>query len=321
MNARRVSRLVALTIAVAVSTVSAVAMPAGADPPPGNTQGPPVGPETFNIVNQATRLCAAPAGGSAATNDTVVQYYCDLDPTRQWNAAVRADGFQELYNASTGLCLSPAGGSTARGALIVQYYCDGDPARGWTTTRDVTYGLQIVNEHSGLCLSLDTEGAGLNAPLVQTTCDKGDPTGGWAFSEAAQIRNVNGSLELDRQYPGAPNAAIFGESWGSWFRIAVDRTGWYTVEHTFDGLCLSPAGGSTAKNAPIVEYYCDADPARHWTVTSSNGIYAIRNVKSNMCLSPAGGGTTPGTAIVQYYCDGDPSRLWTLVEDGTPGKG
>jgi len=322
MNVRRVSQLVVLTMAVAVSAVGAAAIPAGADPPPGNIQGPPPGPSTFKMVDQSTRMCATPAGGSAAINNVIVQYYCDLDPTRQWNTAVRADGFQELYNASNGLCLSPAGGSAAVGALIVQYYCDGDPARGWTTHFADTYGLHIVNEHSGLCLSLG--GAGLNARLVQTTCDKGDPTGGWVFSSGVQIRNVNSSLELRfSQYPQAPNTAIVQTGWGSYYRIAVDGTGWYTVEDT-DGLCLSPAGGSTAKNAPIVEYYCDADPSRHWTVTAltwSSGTYAIRNVKSNMCLSPAGGGTAEGTVIVQYYCDGDPSRLWTLVEDGLPGKG
>jgi hypothetical protein len=320
--------LVALAIAVAVSAVGAAAMPAGADPPPGNIQGPPPGPLPFKLINQSTRLCAAPAGGSAATNNVVVQYHCDLDPTRQWNTAVRGDGFQELYNASTGLCLSPAGGSTARGALIVQYYCDGDPARGWTTLRDVTYGLQIVNEHSGLCLALDSEGAGLNAALVQTTCDKGDPTGGWAFSQGVEIRNVNSSLEVASdpyQFPVAPNTAMIQNSSANFYRIAIDGTGWYTIEDADYGaavpLCLSPAGGSTAKNAPIVEYYCDADPSRHWTITSSNGTYAFRNVNSNMCLSPAGGSTARGALIVQYYCDGDPSRRWTLVENTNVGIG
>src|SRR5262249_23040595 len=155
----------------------------------------------------------------------VVQYYCDVDPTRLWDTAVRDDGFQELYNASTGLCLSPAGGSTAVGALIVQYSCDNDPARGWTTPLDATYGHQIVNEHSGLCLSLNA-GAGLNAPLVQVTGDKADPAGGWGFSPGVQIRNVNSALELDRQYPGAPNTVLTQDAWGSYFHIAVDSTGW-----------------------------------------------------------------------------------------------
>jgi hypothetical protein len=80
------------------------------------------------------------------------------------------------------------------------------------------------------------------------------------------------------------------------------------------GLCLSPAGGSTALNAEIVQFPCDDDPSRLWnfsTVSGDDIVQIINN--SGLCLTVAGGGTAQNTTAVQYTCDRDPSRRWRIT--------
>ena len=79
-------------------------------------------------------------------------------------------------------------------------------------------------------------------------------------------------------------------------------------------LCLTPAGGSQDRNVPMVQYLCDDDPSRFWSIGPENdvGLVAIKNLNSDLCLTIAGGNTERNITAVQYDCDGDPSRLWKL---------
>jgi internalin A len=242
----------------------------------------------------------------------MVSYFCDADPSRLFTNALRTDGYTEFFDTADNECLSPAGGSTAAGATIVQYTCDADPSRGWATAFIPSVDssqFHLVDEYSGLCVA--PSGAGSNAALVQEPCSDDDVSQRWYRSWADQLRNVHSQLCMYSKNPGL-NTSVNQTFCGGPYKLTVDTSGSYIVQDALDGLCLSPAGGSTVKNAPIVEYHCDGDPARHWTITWFNGIYAFQNVKSGMCLSPAGGSVTPASSIVQYYCDGDPSRLWTV---------
>jgi hypothetical protein len=79
-------------------------------------------------------------------------------------------------------------------------------------------------------------------------------------------------------------------------------------------LCLTPAGGSQGRNVDMVQYPCDDDPSRFWSIGPENdlGLVAIKNLNSDLCLTIKGGSTELNITAVQYDCDGDPSRLWKL---------
>jgi len=78
------------------------------------------------------------------------------------------------------------------------------------------------------------------------------------------------------------------------------------------GECLSPAGGGTAVSTTVVQFFCDTDKARRFTLLKIGKNFELRDNKSNKCLSPASDGTAPNATIVQYFCANDPSEAWTL---------
>ncbi len=82
------------------------------------------------------------------------------------------------------------------------------------------------------------------------------------------------------------------------------------------GKCLTIAGGiSTQNNVEALQFDCDSDPSRRWTITdvTGAGVYQIRNVQTNKCLTIAGGRSTENNVTaLQFNCDSDPSRRWTL---------
>jgi cytolethal distending toxin subunit A len=83
------------------------------------------------------------------------------------------------------------------------------------------------------------------------------------------------------------------------------------IMNAHSSLCLSPAGGGKDKNNQIVQYLCDQDPARFWSITVVSGdIVEITNLNSGLCLTIAGGSADRNIVSVQYTCDGDPSRRW-----------
>jgi Ricin-type beta-trefoil lectin domain-like len=96
-------------------------------------------------------------------------------------------------------------------------------------------------------------------------------------------------------------------------RTGVGGQGPLDVRNVKSNRCLSPAGAGTALNTPIVQFYCDSDPARFWRlIPEGNGAGQLQNIATGLCLSPAGGGTGINVGILQYYCDRDPSRIWRL---------
>src|ERR1700737_1795410 len=57
------------------------------------------------------------------------------------------------------------------------------------------------------------------------------------------------------------------------------------------GKCLTIAGGvSTENNVTALQFDCDSDPSRTWTLNEmSNGSFEIRNEKTTKCLTSGGG--------------------------------
>ena len=82
--------------------------------------------------------------------------------------------------------------------------------------------------------------------------------------------------------------------------------------------CLTIAGGtSTANNVDSVQFDCDSDPSRRWTLREMGGgdIYQIKNVQTGKCLTIAGGVSTDNNVkALQFDCDSDPSRTWRISD-------
>jgi phosphoribosylanthranilate isomerase len=82
--------------------------------------------------------------------------------------------------------------------------------------------------------------------------------------------------------------------------------------------CLTIAGGvSMDNNVEAVQFNCDADPSRRWTLTpmSEADVYQIKNVQTGKCMTIAGGVSTDNNVTaLQFDCDTHPSRRWRIVD-------
>ena len=89
------------------------------------------------------------------------------------------------------------------------------------------------------------------------------------------------------------------------------------------GKCLTIAGGvSTGNNVEAVQFDCDSDPSRRWTLRkmAESGVYQIRNVQTGKCLTIAGGVRTDNNVTaLQFDCDSDPSRTWRISDENGSG--
>ena len=88
------------------------------------------------------------------------------------------------------------------------------------------------------------------------------------------------------------------------------------------GKCLTIAGGvSTGNNIEAVQFDCDTDPSRRWTLRKmADSVYQIRNVQTGKCLTIAGGVSTENNVVaLQYDCDSDPSRTWRISDENGSG--
>jgi len=85
------------------------------------------------------------------------------------------------------------------------------------------------------------------------------------------------------------------------------------------GKCLTIAGGvSTDNNVTALQFDCDNDPSRRWTLkkmAAGDDIYQIKNVQTGKCLTIAGGVSTDNNVTaLQFDCDSDPSRTWRISD-------
>jgi cytolethal distending toxin subunit A len=85
------------------------------------------------------------------------------------------------------------------------------------------------------------------------------------------------------------------------------------------GKCLTIAGGrSTDNNVTALQFDCDGDPSRSWSINATGGgVYQISNVQTGKCLTIAGGRSTDNNVeALQFNCDNDPSRTWRINATG-----
>jgi cytolethal distending toxin subunit A len=89
--------------------------------------------------------------------------------------------------------------------------------------------------------------------------------------------------------------------------------------NTQTGKCLTIAGGrSIDNNVTALQFDCDGDPSRSWTIhATGGGVYQISNVQTRKCLTIAGGRSTDNNVTaLQFNCDSDPSRTWRITSTG-----
>ncbi|KVN33770.1 lectin [Burkholderia pyrrocinia] len=85
-----------------------------------------------------------------------------------------------------------------------------------------------------------------------------------------------------------------------------------------NGLCLSPAGNSTASNAPIVQVSCAGLSNTAWAFVPVGTNYHLVLQGSGLCLNVPGGSLASGTQMIQYACQGSTltNDQWTVVANG-----
>jgi arabinan endo-1,5-alpha-L-arabinosidase len=119
--------------------------------------------------------------------------------------------------------------STAPGQPIVQFSRNTGANQQWeivnlpsTPAPGFAPDRQLRNRLSGLCLDVDGNSLSAGATIVQNPCDPGDPAQRWIVPKVAEIFSTNGG-----------------------FRHYVNKN---------SGLAMDVAGGSTANNAPIIQF-------------------------------------------------------------------
>jgi cytolethal distending toxin subunit A len=90
-----------------------------------------------------------------------------------------------------------------------------------------------------------------------------------------------------------------------------------TIVNAHSHLCLTPAGGNRELNDQVVQFNCDNDPSRFWSLATIGGnTVEVTNLNSGLCLTVSGGNTSQNNPSVQFNCDADPSRRWRIQPVG-----
>ena len=204
----------------------------------------------FEVVNQASGLCATAAGGSTANGTAVDETACTSAADQLWRfMPTSVNGEYEVVNdnsESEGESWNITGGvsATAAGDTLQTWNYGGtgntnalfaaDPA----SSGDYTF----VADNSNLCLDAPSTTSGVQ--LEQNTCN----------SSTAE------SFSL------VPNSGI-------------NTSSWYEVVNESSGLCATAAGASTANGTAVQDSACTGATSQLWQFvpTSVSGEYEVLN--------------------------------------------
>ncbi len=143
-------------------------------------------------------------------------------------------GFQ-LVNLNSQKCLTVTAAGLDDNAILIQRRCTREAADRWRFVRAGDTGMYLVeNVNSGKCLTIAGDSVEENGFAVQGACG-GDPSGQW------RIRRQAGAL-----LPVPASDA--------------------RLENGRSGRCLTIAGGSDAENGVAVQYTCDTELSRRWSM-------------------------------------------------------
>jgi hypothetical protein len=236
----------------------------------------------FEVVNQASGLCATAAGGSTANGTAVVESACTSAASQLWKfMPTSVNGTYEVVNdnsQSEGESWNITGGvgATAPGATLQtwNYGGTGNTNALFAANPGSSGHYTFVADNSGLCLGAPSTGSGVQ--LVQNTCN----------SSTAQ------SFSL------VPNSGI-------------NTSSWYEVVNEGSGLCASAAGGSTANGTAVVESACTGATTQLWQFvpTSVSGYYEVINENAqsegeSWNITGGVGATAPGATLQTWNYGG-----------------
>ncbi|WP_344866878.1 RICIN domain-containing protein [Planomonospora alba] len=130
-------------------------------------------------------------------------------------------------------------------------------------------------------------------------------TGGDLDGAADRDAGVKVAPVSDRGHAGNPRELSSAE---------IDKV---MLRNNQTGKCLTIAEGArAADNLDIVQYTCDDDPARRWTLRQTSPyVYQIENMRTGKCLTVADGARPVNNLrAVQYTCDDNAAHRWRLTD-------
>ena len=204
----------------------------------------------FEVVNQASGLCATAAGGSTANGTAVDETACTSAADQLWRfMPTSVSGEYEVVNdnsQSEGESWNITGGvsATAVGDTLQtwNYGGTGNTNALFAADPGSSGNYTFVADNSGLCLDAPSTASGTQ--LEQNTCN----------STTAE------SFTL------VPNSGI-------------DTSAWYEVVNENSGLCATATGSSTANGTAVEDTACTGATSQLWqfVATSVSGEYEVLN--------------------------------------------
>jgi hypothetical protein len=207
----------------------------------------------FEVVNQASGLCATANGGSTANGTAVVESACTSSASQLWRfKSTSVNGEYEVVNdnsQSEGESWNITGGvsATAAGDTLQtwNYGGTGNTNALFNATLGSSGYYTFAADNSGLCLDAPSTSSGVQ--IVQESC--------------------NGSTA--EAFSLVPNSGI-------------NTSAWSEVVNEGSGLCATAAGASTANGTAVQESACTGATSQLWQFvpTSVSGEYEVLNDNS-----------------------------------------
>jgi hypothetical protein len=238
----------------------------------------------FEVVNEASGLCATAAGGSTANGTAVEESPCTSAASQLWRfMPTSVSGNYEVVNdnsQSEGESWNITGGvgATATGDTLQtwNYGGTGNTNALFAADPGSSGDYTFVADNSGLCLDAPSTASGTQ--LEQNTCN----------SSTAQAFSL------------VPNSGI-------------NTSSWYEVVNEGSGLCATAAGASTANGTTVEESACTGATSQLWQFvpTSVSGNYEVVNDNAQ-----SEGESWNITGGVGATAPGDPLQIWNYGGTG-----
>src|SRR5580692_8485007 len=207
----------------------------------------------FEVVNEASGLCATAAGGSTANGTAVELSACTSAADQLWRfMPTSVSGYYEVVNdnaQSEGESWNITGGvgATAPGDTLQTWNYGGTGNTNALFAADLGSSgyYTFTPDNSSLCIDAPSTSSGVQ--LEQETCN----------SSTAQAFSL------------VPNSGI-------------NTSSWYEVVNDASGLCATAAGGSTANGTAVQQLACTGATSQLWQFvpTSVSGNYEVVNDNS-----------------------------------------
>jgi hypothetical protein len=96
--------------------------------------------------------------------------------------------------------------------------------------------------------------------------------------------------------------------------VSAATTTGVAIKNVNSGLVLDVSGGSTANNAPVIQWADDGGTNQRWQQNAvSGGYFTFANDNSKKCLDVKSASTSAGASLVQNTCSGTDSQLWKVT--------